>query len=64
LVTAISRLMAPWQAAMIYKRFGKWWGLFSLIDLLGVNFLLIRHPGHNRDRGPVSVFSFRVHWEF
>jgi high affinity Mn2+ porin len=24
----------------------------------------IRHPGYNRDRGPVSVFSFRVHWEF
>jgi Mn2+/Fe2+ NRAMP family transporter len=29
------------HAAMIYKRFGKWWGLFSLIDLLGVNFLTL-----------------------
>jgi Mn2+/Fe2+ NRAMP family transporter len=29
------------HAAMIYQRFGKWWGLFSLIDLLGVNFLTL-----------------------
>src|SRR5713226_7616251 len=29
------------HAAVIYKRFGKWWGLFSLIDLLGVNFLTL-----------------------
>lgn len=29
------------HAAMIYKRFGKWWGLFSLIDLLIVNFLTL-----------------------
>ena len=27
------------HAAMIYERFGKWWGRFSLIDLLAVNFL-------------------------
>jgi len=27
------------HAAMIYKRFGKWWGVFSLIDLQVVNFL-------------------------
>lgn len=27
------------HAAMIYERFGKWWGRFSLIDLLLVNFL-------------------------
>lgn len=26
---------------MIYKRFGKWWGMFSLIDLLIVNFLTL-----------------------
>ncbi len=29
------------HAAMIYKRFGKWWGLFSLFDLLLVNFLTL-----------------------
>lgn len=29
------------HAAMIYKRFGKWWGLFSLIDLEAVNFLTL-----------------------
>ncbi|HEY3375914.1 MAG TPA: Nramp family divalent metal transporter [Armatimonadota bacterium] len=27
------------HAAMIYKRFGKWWGIFSLVDLEVVNFL-------------------------
>jgi Mn2+/Fe2+ NRAMP family transporter len=29
------------HAAMIYRRFGKWWGRFSLIDLLLVNFLTL-----------------------
>ncbi|MGC9223442.1 MAG: Nramp family divalent metal transporter [Terracidiphilus sp.] len=29
------------HAAMIYERFGKWWGRFSLIDLLFVNFLTL-----------------------
>jgi Mn2+/Fe2+ NRAMP family transporter len=29
------------HAAMIYKRFGKWWGMFSLADLLIVNFLTL-----------------------
>ncbi len=29
------------HAAMIYERFGKWWGRFSLIDLLLVNFLTL-----------------------
>jgi Mn2+/Fe2+ NRAMP family transporter len=29
------------HAAMIYQRFGKWWGLFSLIDLEMVNFLTL-----------------------
>ena len=29
------------HAAMIYKRFGKWWGLFSLVDLELVNFLTL-----------------------
>lgn len=29
------------HAAMIYRRFGKWWGAFSLFDLLLVNFLTL-----------------------
>jgi Mn2+/Fe2+ NRAMP family transporter len=29
------------HAAMIYERFGKWWGRFSLIDLLFANFLTL-----------------------
>lgn len=29
------------HAAMIYERFGKWWGRFSLFDLLAVNFLTL-----------------------
>jgi Mn2+/Fe2+ NRAMP family transporter len=29
------------HAAMIYERFGKWWGLFSLVDLQLVNFLTL-----------------------
>jgi hypothetical protein len=29
------------HAAMIYERFGKWWGRFSLFDLLVVNFLAL-----------------------
>ena len=29
------------HAAMIYQRFGKWWGLFSMIDLQIVNFFTL-----------------------
>lgn len=29
------------HAAMIYQRFGKWWGAFSLVDLQLVNFLTL-----------------------
>jgi Mn2+/Fe2+ NRAMP family transporter len=29
------------HAAMIFKRFGKWWGLFSLVDLQLLNFLTL-----------------------
>jgi Mn2+/Fe2+ NRAMP family transporter len=29
------------HAAMIYTRFGKWWGLFSLVDLQLLNFLTL-----------------------
>lgn len=29
------------HAAMIFQRFGKWWGIFSLVDLLTVNFLTL-----------------------
>jgi hypothetical protein len=34
------------HAAMIYERFGKWWGRFSLLDLLAVNF--VTHHGVRR----------------
>lgn len=29
------------HAAMIYQRFGRWWGMFSLVDLQLVNFLTL-----------------------
>src|SRR5258708_20920594 len=29
------------HASMLYQRFGKWWGRFSLFDLLLVNFLTL-----------------------
>jgi Mn2+/Fe2+ NRAMP family transporter len=29
------------HAAMIYRRFGKWWGIFSLVDLQLLNFLTL-----------------------
>ena len=36
-----------------------WRGLFSSLD-----FQLIDHPGYNRDRGPIAVFSVRTHVDF
>ena len=36
-----------------------WRGLFSAFD-----FQLVGHPGYNRDRGPVAVFSVRMHVDF
>lgn len=29
------------HAELIYKRFGRWWGLFSMVDLLVVNFFTV-----------------------
>src|ERR1700689_2767481 len=29
------------HATMIYQRFGRWWGMFSLVDLQLVNFLTL-----------------------
>jgi len=34
-------------------------GIFSRVGPPVVN-----HPAFNRDRGPVSIFGGRVHWEF
>jgi len=31
---------------------------------LALNFQRIVHPAYNRDRGPVSIFAFRLHTEF
>ena len=36
-----------------------WRGLFTSLDAQ-----LIDHPGYNRDRGPVAVFSVRTHVDF
>jgi len=36
-----------------------WRGLFTAFDLQ-----LVAHPGYNRDRGPVAVFSVRTHVDF
>jgi hypothetical protein len=36
-----------------------WRGLFSSLD-----FQLVEHPGYNRDRGPIAVFSVRTHVDF
>lgn len=36
-----------------------WRGLFSTLDVQ-----LVDHPGYNRDRGPVAVFSVRTHVDF
>ena len=29
-----------------------------------VDYQFFNHPAFNRDRGPVSVFGLRLHWEF
>jgi Mn2+/Fe2+ NRAMP family transporter len=60
------------HAAMIYQRFGKWWGLFSLLDLEMVNFftlvtefaaiaLALVHMGVNPNLGvPVAAVGLIV----
>jgi hypothetical protein len=39
---------------------------YQLTRTVGLSFdyQFINHPDYNRDRGPVPVESFRVHWEF
>jgi Mn2+/Fe2+ NRAMP family transporter len=41
MVVRLGIATAQGHAAMIYRRFGKWWGRFSLADLLLVNFLTL-----------------------
>ena len=41
MVTRLGIATGQGHAAMIYKRFGTWWGVFSLFDLLLVNFLTL-----------------------
>ena len=36
-----------------------WRGLYGAADLQH-----IRHPGYNRDRGPVTVYGLRLHVDF
>ena len=42
------------------------WYAAKLTDTvsLALNFQRIVHPAYNRDRGPVSIFAFRLHTEF
>jgi high affinity Mn2+ porin len=31
---------------------------------VAIDYQFVNHPAFNRDRGPVSVFGARLHWEF
>lgn len=42
-----------------YYTMHNWRGLFTALDMQ-----VIEHPGYNRDRGPVAVFSVRTHIDF
>jgi high affinity Mn2+ porin len=42
-----------------YYNAHNWRGLFTAFD-----FQLVAHPGYNRDRGPVAVFTVRTHVDF
>jgi high affinity Mn2+ porin len=54
-----STLTYGWEQALeTYYDFGVWKTIHAS---LGYQF--INHPAFNRDRGPVSVFALRVHWE-
>lgn len=41
MVVRLGTVTGQGHATMIYRRFGKWWGRFSLADLLLVNFLTL-----------------------
>ena len=43
----------------LYYTTHNWRGLFTSLDTQ-----LIAHPGYNKDRGPVAVFSVRTHIDF
>lgn len=42
-----------------YYDFGIWKTIHATLD-----YQFIANPAYNRDRGPVHVFSLRLHWEF
>jgi high affinity Mn2+ porin len=49
-----------WEKVLeTYYDFKIWKSLHSSVD-----YQFITNPAFNRDRGPVSVFSARVHWDF
>ena len=50
------------HAAMIYQRFGKWWGVFSLVDLLVLNFLTLvtEFAGVSLAAGQLGLSPFLV----
>ncbi|MGO9506070.1 MAG: hypothetical protein ACLPXZ_01550 [Mycobacterium sp.] len=33
-------------------------------DSVALDYEFVGHPAFNRDRGPVSVFAMRLHWEY
>jgi hypothetical protein len=43
------------------------WDNFSLFFVRFIlrqrNYQYVMNPAHNRDRGPVSIMSLRLHWE-
>lgn len=42
-----------------YYDFKVWDGIHGAVD-----YQFVTHPAFNRDRGPVSIFAGRLHWEF
>ena len=42
-----------------YYRFQVWKNISATAD-----YQYVTHPAYNKDRGPVSILSMRLHWEF
>lgn len=60
LLAGDGRLTYGWEQVLeSYYDFQIWRTLHGAFD-----YQFIAHPAFNRDRGPVSVFGARLHWEF
>ena len=46
------------------KDIGAFQGSDAARELLAKNGFVVADPAFNRERGPVSVFGARFHWEF